>query len=317
LSERASLPIRLEYVHDTAADGGQAKLNLQWSMPPADAGFEAALAKAKEADAIVFVGGISAELEGEDMRVDFEGFAGGDRTRIELPEIQQRLIRTLAATKKPLVVVNLSGSAMAFGEANGEASAIVQAWYPGQAGGTAVADVLLGKTNPSGRLPVTFYRATTDLPDFADYRMSGRTYRYFHGEPLYPFGHGLSYTHFAYANLRAVLRVDGGIDLTVDVTNDGKRDGEEVVQAYMREPTSTHPRAARSLAGCTRVSLAAGETKTVKLSVAQKWLRRWNAEKHSLAIPSGEWGVDVGASSSDIRVSATTAIAPAAAGDRE
>jgi beta-glucosidase len=308
LGERASLPLRLEYVHDTKADGGPAKLNLQWNPPPADAGFDAALAKARLADAVIFVGGISAELEGEDMRVDFEGFAGGDRTRIELPEIQQRLIRALAKTKKPLVVVNLSGSAMAFGEANDEANAIVQAWYPGQAGGTAVADVLLGKVNPSGRLPVTFYRATADLPDFADYRMTGRTYRYFRGAALYPFGHGLSYTHFSYANLRASVHGDDGVDLTVDVTNDGKRDGEEVVQAYLREPASAHPRAVRSLAGCARVSLAAGEKKTVRLGVPQKWLRRWNAEKNNLAIPSGEWGVDIGASSADVRASGTVLV---------
>lgn len=308
LAERVSLPLRLEYFHDGDVDGAPAKLNLQWSVPAADAGFATALAKARTADAIVFVGGISAELEGEDMRVDFEGFAGGDRTRIELPEIQQRLVSALATTGKPLVFVNLSGSAMGFGAVNEEANAVIQAWYPGQAGGTAVADVLLGKVNPAGRLPVTFYRATSDLPEFSDYRMAGRTYRYFKGTALYPFGHGLSYTSFAYSKVRATSNAAGLIDLTVNVTNTGARAGEEVVQAYVREPDSARSRATRSLAAFARVALARGETKTVKLSIGPSWLRRWNATKNALAVPSGEWHVDVGASSNDLRGSAAVVI---------
>jgi beta-glucosidase len=160
-----------------------------------------AIEKATSADLIVFVGGISAQLEGEEMHVDYEGFAGGDRLNIELPALQRQLLEELHATGKPIVFVDMSGSAIAMPWADEHANAILQAWYPGQAGGTAVADVLLGNYNPAGRLPVTFYRATSDLPDFKDYSMANRTYRYFRGRPLFAFGHGLSYTTFEYANL--------------------------------------------------------------------------------------------------------------------
>ena len=197
LGENAALPIALEYFQGD----GPAKISLQWEIPAPAADYDEAVAVARKADAVIFVGGISAQLEGEEMTVDYDGFKGGDRTLIELPAVQQRLLELLQATGKPLVFVNLSGSAIAMPWADAHANAILQAWYGGQAAGTAVADVLFGRVNPAGRLPVTFYRATADLPDFDDYSMANRTYRYFGGKPLYAFGHGLSYTTFVYKNL--------------------------------------------------------------------------------------------------------------------
>ncbi len=201
--------------------------------------------------------------------------------------------------------VDLSGSAIAMPWADKHLNAILQAWYPGQAGGTAVADVLLGSYNPAGRLPVTFYRATTDLPDFKDYRMAGRTYRYFAGKPLYPFGHGLSYTSFRYANLRVIPSTGETLTVTVDVTNTGGRDGDEVVQLYATPPAAAHPREIRALCGFSRVHLATGETKTVRIAVPATALRRWSEDKKDYAIPSGEWTIRVGASSADLRQAAT------------
>ena len=301
LPDNATLPIKLEYVQGD----GPAKISLEWKMPAADTGEAEALAKAKDADVIVFIGGSSAQLEGEEMQVDYEGFAGGDRTRIELPALQQQLLEKLRATGKPIVFVDLSGSAIALPWADEHLNAIVQSFYPGQAGGTAVADVLLGNYNPAGRLPVTFYRATEDLPDFKDYRMAGRTYRYFAGKPLYPFGHGLSYKSFRYANLRVTPAAGGALIVMVDVTNTGGRDGDEVVQLYATPPAAAHPREIRALCGFDRVHLAEGETKTVSITVPATALRRWSEEQKNDAIPSGEWTVGAGGSSADIRQTTT------------
>jgi beta-glucosidase len=300
LAENASVPLTLEYVQGD----GPASIALDWSTPPADAGIADALAKAKDADAIVFVGGISAQLEGEEMEVPYKGFAGGDRERIELPPLQQRLLEKLHAMGKPIVFVCLSGSAIAMPWEDQHLDAIVQAWYPGEAGGTAVADVLLGRYNPAGRLPVTFYRATSDLPPFTDYRMANRTYRYFKGRPLYPFGFGLSYTTFRYANLRVTPGAGTTLSVAVDVTNTGGRDGDEVVQIYAVPPAASHPREREALCGFSRVHLAHGETRTVNITVPAVALRRWNTEKQAYFIPSGQWTIRAGASSADIRQTA-------------
>jgi len=294
------LPIKLEYFQGDAP----AKVSLEWSIPPADSGMAAAVAAAQKADVVIFVGGISAQLEGEEMEVDYDGFKGGDRTKIELPAVQEELLQALQATGKPVVFVDLSGSALALPWEDEHLPAIVQAWYPGQAAGTAVADVLLGNYNPAGRLPVTFYRATADLPAFEDYNMAGRTYRYFGGKALYPFGYGLSYTRFAYTNLRVVPGKDSSFDVTVDVTNTGGRDGDEVVQLYVTPPAASHPREREALGGFSRVPLARGETKTVTLNVPATALRRWSPEKNDYVIPTGEWTVRAGASSADIRQTA-------------
>jgi beta-glucosidase len=240
-------------------------------------------------------------LEGEEMQVDFDDYSGGDRRRIELPPPQQRLLEKLHATGKPLVYVNLSGSAVAMPWASEHANAILQAWYPGQAGGTAVADVLLGSYNPAGRLPVTFYRSTSDLPEFANYAMANRTYRYFKGTPLYPFGHGLSYTKFDYSNLQVERRTDGNISVSVVIKNAGGRDGDEVVQLYAVPPSASHPRETEALCGFHRLHLAKDETRTVTMVVPASAFRRWNPEKDDYDIPRGEWTIRAGASSTDIR----------------
>ncbi len=297
LPDNASLPITLEYKQGD----GPLKVSVDWSTPAPDSVIAEAVETAKAADVIVFVGGISAQLEGEEMHVDYKGFSGGDRIGIELPALQQQVLEKLKATGKPIVFVNLSGSAIALPWEDANLNAIVQAWYPGQAGGTAVADVLLGNYNPAGRLPVTFYRATADLPEFTDYKMAGRTYRYFKGRPVYAFGHGLSYTQFAYANLRVAPAADGALTATLDVTNSGERDGDEVVQLYTVPPGA---RENEALAGFSRVHLARGETKTVNLLVPASALRRWDTGRHAYGIPSGEWVVRVGAASDDIRQTA-------------
>jgi beta-glucosidase len=297
LADNVSLPITLEYVQGD----GPLYVSVDWTTPASDSRMAEAVAAAKSADVIVFVGGISAQLEGEEMRVDYEGFSGGDRTGIELPALQQQLLEQLQAAGKPIVFVNLSGSAVALPWVDAHAGAVLQAWYPGQAGGTAIADVLLGNYNPAGRLPVTFYRATSDLPDFKDYAMAGRTYRYFGGKPLYAFGHGLSYTKFDYANLR-VAPAGGALAVTVDVTNSGGRDGDEVVQLYATPPAA---REHEALCGFGRVHLKAGETKTVALTVPATALRRWSDEKKDYTVPTGDWTIGAGAASDDLRQSAT------------
>ena len=232
--------------------------------------FQDALGNARQADAVVFVGGLDANLEGEEMKVDYVGFEGGDRTRIELPGSQATLLQALQATGKPLVFVVCSGSALAFPWAAENVLAILQAWYPGQRGGTAVADALFGKISPSGRLPVTFYRATTDLPEFTDYRMANRTYRYFTGTPLYAFGHGLSYTTFRYGEAapsrKTASRADT-VTLAVPVENTGGRDGDETVQVYARRAGAAAPAPVHTLVAFQKASVKRGETRVVQLEV--------------------------------------------------
>ncbi len=301
LPENASVPIRLEY---TQGDGA-VTLALEWRTPEPDSMLGEALDLAKQADAIVFVGGLTAQLEGEEMAVDYVGFSGGDRTRIELPALQEKLLNELCDTGKPVVMVNLSGSAVGLATADARAKAVLQAWYPGQEGGTAVADVLLGRYNPSGRLPVTFYRATEDLPDFLNYNMAGRTYRYFDGKALYPFGHGLSYTQFRYLKLAAEKSAKGGFTVRVNVANVGTRDGDEVVQIYAVPPQASHPREKEALCGFARVHLAVGESKNVEIAVPASALRRWSDAQKTYFIPEGEWTLRAGASSADIRQTVT------------
>ena len=206
--------------------------------------FDALTNRIKDADAIIFVGGISPQLEGEEMKVDFPGFNGGDRTSIGLPAVQTALIKKLQATGKPVILVLLTGSAIALPYESENVPAIVNAWYGGQSAGTAVADVLFGDYNPAGRLPVTFYKSDSDLPAFNDYSMKGRTYRYFTGEPLYPFGYGLSYAQFKYDNLKLPAVTQKGRIITVSarVTNTGKMDGEEVVQLIYFAPGTKYKR---------------------------------------------------------------------------
>lgn len=227
---------------------------------------KALASRLKNADAIVFVGGISPQLEGEEMRVDYPGFNGGDRTTISLPTVQTELLKALKATGKPVVFVMMTGSAIAIPWEAGNVPAIVNAWYAGQDAGTAIADVLFGDYNPAGRLPVTFYKSDKDLPGFEDYSMQGRTYRYFKGQPLYGFGHGLSYTSFRYSGLQ-VAPPDGAgksIEVSVQVTNTGKLDGEEVVQLYLSGQGNSARSPISSLKGFQRVFIKKGATQTVR-----------------------------------------------------
>ena len=266
--------------------------------------FDEAIRAARSADVIVFAGGLDAHLEGEEMRSSYEGFDGGDRVRIELPNVQNLLLRALRETGKPVVFVNLSGSAIAMPWEAENLSAILQAWYPGQAGGTAVSDVLFGRTNPAGRLPVTFYRATEDLPSFEDYAMANRTYRYFRGKPLFPFGHGLSYTRFEYGKPKvsaSTLSPTGSVRVSVPVRNVGPMDGEEVVQLYVRRPGSGADRPVRSLAAFRRVSIGKGTSADVNLPLPASALRRWDESKKRYVVDPGAFEIEIGASSGDIR----------------
>jgi beta-glucosidase len=266
-------------------------------------GLAAAVAAAQQADAVIFVAGTTAEFEGEEMKTAYEGFDGGDRTRIELPIPQEKALRAIQAAGKPVVLVLMTGSAVAVPWAQEHVAAILEAWFPGQAGGAAVADILLGKANPSGRLPVTFYRRTSDLPAFTDYRMQERTYRYFSGQPLYPFGYGLSYTRFRYGALAVTAAAGGGPALTasVQITNEGDCEGDEVVQLYATEPAGPWRRARESLCGFARVHLAPGQSARVTIAVPPAALRRWNPDRQRMADPEGEWTFAAGSSSADLR----------------
>jgi beta-glucosidase len=272
--------IRVEALH-TGWDG---ELRLQWSRPSIND--DAALAAAREADLVVFASGLTWEYEGEEMAVLAPGFAGGDRTSIELPLPQRRLLERLAGLGKPLVLVNFSGSAMTFGPATPQTAAIVQAWYPGGEGGQALAELLAGDFSPSGRLPLTFYASADQLPPFKDYGMQGRTYRYFQGEALYPFGHGLSYTRFGYANARVgkvAVKAGQGTTLSVTLKNEGTREGAEVVQLYAARPGTQAP--LRTLVAAQRVALRAGETRRLTFKVDAKAMSLVRADGQRVVEP--------------------------------
>ena len=272
---------------------------------------------ARAADVVIYVGGISSELEGEESgkfrKAHLGGFAGGDRTTIELPAQQTALLEALQQTGKPVVFVNCSGGAMAFPWAAEHLPAILQAWYPGQSGGTALADILFGDCNPSGRLPVTFYRSTADLSPFDDYAMKNRTYRYFTGEPLYPFGYGLNYTRFEYEKIAissSQAKTDGKFTVSFELKNTGSRAGDEVVQLYVRHLTSQVPLAIRNLAAFQRVHLAAHASTTVTLEFPASALRYWDVAAKRYVVEPGEFEIEAGASSRDIRAQIAAKIVP-------
>ena len=260
------------------------------------------LAQVKDADVIIFAGGISPQLEGEEMGVDLPGFRGGDRTDIELPAIQRQLLKALKAAGKKIVLVNYSGSPIGLEPETQSCDAILQAWYPGQAGGQAVAEVLFGDYNPAGRLPVTFYKNVDQLPDFEDYNMTGRTYRYFQGEPLFPFGHGLSYTTFTYGDVQlpASAKDDETIKICVPVTNSGKMDGDEIVQVYIKKQSDTEG-PIKALRAFKRVHIPAGQTIQVELELTPKQLEWWDAETNTMLTQAGNFDVMVGGNSEDLQ----------------
>lgn len=260
-------------------------------MKPLDAA--SLLKQVDHADVVIFAGGISPLLEGEEMKVDVQGFKGGDRTDIELPAVQRQLLKALKAAGKKVVFVNFSGSAVGLEPETQTCDAILQAWYPGEAGGTAVADVLYGDYNPAGRLPVTFYKKVSQLPDYEDYSMKGRTYRYFEGTPLFPFGHGLSYTTFAYGK----AEVKDGC-LLVPVTNTGRMDGDEVVQLYLNRPDDAGgPR--KTLRAFKRVHIPTGATRTVSLPLTEETFNWWDTATNTVHPLKGSYKLLYGGSSDD------------------
>jgi len=262
--------------------------------------FMALSERLKDADAVVFVGGISPQLEGEEMKVNFPGFNGGDRTSILLPAVQTSLMKALQASGKPLVFVMMTGSAIAIPWEAENVPAIINSWYGGQAAGTAVADVLFGDYNPAGRLPVTFYGSDSDLPDFSDYSMKGRTYRYFKGKPLYGFGYGLSYSTFRYDQLVLPLQIKKGVplNLSVAVTNTGKVTGEEVVQVYITNPNTLVKSPIKALKGFERISLKPGERKVLKFTLSPSELSFINEQGIAQAI-KGKLIISAGGSQPD------------------
>ena len=257
----------------------------------------AVVAELEGYETVVFAGGITPRLEGEQMDdVDIPGFLGGDRTSIELPAIQKQLVKALVEAGKKVIFVNFSGSTIAFKDEDQICSAMVQAWYPGQEGGTAVADLLFGEFNPSGRLPLTFYADDSQVKDFSDYDMSGRTYRYFRGTPLYPFGHGLSYSTFKYGRPRVKKMADGAKALVVRVKNKGRADGDEIVQLYVSRPDDAEG-PSQALRGVKRVSIKARKAAKVVIPVDEETFNWWNPESGRVDFRSGEYILHVGGTS--------------------
>jgi beta-glucosidase len=282
-------PIRLEYLHGS----GTAGIDLSWQAP-ADALRKQAVEAAKQSDITIAFVGLSPSLEGEEMPVKLAGFSGGDRTSIDLPAAQEELLESLARTGKPLVVVLENGSALAANWAQQNATAILEAWYPGEEGGTAVAETLAGDNNPAGRLPLTFYTSLSQVPPFEQYSMQGRTYRYVGAKPLYGFGFGLSYTNFAYSGLKVPATVKAGDQVTVegDIKNTGAIAGDEVVELYLTQPKA-YETPLRELAGFKRIHLGAGESAHVSLTIDARSLGQVDAKGNRVILP-GEYAISLG-----------------------
>jgi beta-glucosidase len=275
---------------DAGESYGDARVQLVWATPSAGhaADLQAeALATARRADVVVLCMGISSRLEGEEMDVNIDGFKGGDRTSLDLPKCQEDLIRAVEALGKPVVLVLLNGSALSVNWEAQHMPAIVEAWYPGQAAGTAIADVLFGDYNPGGRLPVTFYHSVKDLPAFSDYNMAGHTYRFFKGQPLYPFGFGLSYTSFAYDSLTYAPTAKSGdsVHVRVGIMNTGKMAGDEVAQLYISRRDAAVPVPIRSLAAFRRIHLQPGERQMVEFVVAPNAFSVVNDKMQRVVLP--------------------------------
>ena len=291
----------------THAAGCPWALRADGSNKPSQEAIADAVAKAKAADVVVFVGGITARLEGEEMGRDnaFGGFEGGDRTTIELPSVQTDLLKALEATGRPVILVNCSGSPMAMPWEAGDLPAILQAWYPGEQGGRAVGEILFGDVNPSGHLPLTFYASTADLPGFTDYSMSNRTYRYFNGKPAFAFGHGLSYTKFEFQNGKLESKkipANGTAKVSFTVKNTGKLDGDEVAQVYFRHVNSAVPQPKLELCGFARMHLKRRESRKVTIEVPTERLRYWDTQKKQYVVEPGDYEFLIGATSEDIRI---------------
>jgi beta-glucosidase len=283
---------RMEYSHHSPLFG--AGISLNWK-PPIETLRRQAVEIAGKSDLIVAFMGISPRLEGEEMPVHIPGFSGGDRTSIDLPQVQQQMLQAVAATGKPLVVVLMNGSALAVNWTQQHANAILEAWYPGALGGQAIADTLTGKNNPAGRLPITFYKSTNQLPDFTDYSMANRTYRYFHGHPLYSYGYGLSYSTFAFTHLKLSadhLQAGAPVKVEADITNTSKTAGDEVAELYVTYPPSaTAP--IHALAGFTRTHIAPGATRHITFNLPDRALSQVLTDGQRVILP-GNYQLFVG-----------------------
>ncbi len=282
-----SYPVLINY----ANEGANAIAKLNWEIPGQD--YEAkALAVAKEADAVVLCMGLSPRVEGEQMDVKLDGFDAGDRTKLELPQVQQALIKKIAALGKPVVLVLVNGSALAINWEAQNVPAIMETWYGGQEAGTAIADVLTGKYNPSGRLPVTFYTSEKELPAFDNYNMKGRTYRYYTGKALYPFGYGLSYTSFTYSKVvfPSTAKTGDAVRASITVKNSGKYDGDEVVQLYLQRPGD---KALRSLRGFARIHVKKGESKNVSFNLKPDDFSQITGDGQRRILP-GDYQISIG-----------------------
>ena len=291
LVQGAKVALKVNYVR---TEPGPAQAQLIWAKSDRRPSPEA-VAAAKNSDVVVAIVGITSELEGEEMPVSEEGFKGGDRTSLDLPKPEQDLIEALATTGKPLVVVLMNGSALSVNWANEHANAILDAWYSGEEGGAAIAETLSGKNNPAGRLPVTFYKDVSQLPPFEEYSMKGRTYRYFEGNPLYPFGYGLSYTTFAYSDLKlpaAPIKAGEPLHGEVTVKNTGNKGGDEVAQLYLTFP-SVEGAPHIALRGFERVHLEQGESKTVAFDLQPRDLSMVSTNGDPM-IAAGKYGVSIG-----------------------
>jgi beta-glucosidase len=278
------------------------------AAPVDDSLFKASVSLARKSDIIIFSAGISPNLEGEEMDVKVPGFSSGDRTSLDLPASQVALLEALKTTGKPIIVVLTNGSALAVNWAQEHADAIVEAWYPGEEGGNAVAEVIWGKYNPAGRLPVTFYKSANDLPAFDDYAMKGRTYRYFSGKPLYAFGYGLSYNSYVYNKLelnREKFVATDTLALNISITNNGKYDGDEVVQVYVNQPRELKNQPLKSLIAFERVHFKKGETRNLVLIIPVARLRHYNLGVNDYSVASGNFEIMVGAASDDTRLKTT------------
>ena len=285
---------RYKLVFDYRNYHGDGTASLLWATPQPNM-LAQAVEAAKKSDAVVLVLGLNQRLEGEEMPIQVDGFKGGDRTHLNLPKTQESLMEAVKATGKPIVLVLINGSALSINYAAENMDAILTAGYPGQEGGNAVADVLFGDYNPAGRLPVTYYKSIEQLPTFENYDMEGRTYRYFRQMPLYPFGFGLSYTRFAYTDLKVPAEVKMGdkINVSVKVTNTGDRDGDEVVQLYLTDEKASTPRPIRQLEGFKRISLKKGESQTVQFVLEPRQLSMIN-DKDKLVVEPGWFTISVG-----------------------
>ena len=292
-----TIEVRFQFVKTWNAN---LKINVAKELP---IDYNAIIAQLKDIDKIIFVGGISAALEGEEMPVDIDGFKGGDRTHIELPKVQREFLKALKAAGKTVIFVNCSGSAIALTPETESCDAIVQVWYAGQEGGTAIADVLFGDYNPCGKLPVTFYKDSKQLPDYEDYSMKGRTYRYFN-DPLFAFGYGLSYTQFQIGD--GTLEKQGdNYKMTIPVTNTGKRDGTEIVQLYIRD-MSDKEGPIKSLRAFQRVDVKAGQTSQVSLVLTPKSFEFFDTETNTMRTKPGNYQIFYGNSSRPEDLKTTT-----------